>query len=472
MTSGPDTIALRAYTRKPGSKPLAHRKRGAALDEPSPYVLVFDTETRTDPSQALRVGFYQVRKAATLKEEGAFYPPYLLDDELADLRAYCDARGIRVRTLADFNEHVFLKYGYDLSGTITGFNLPFDISRIAIDHGESRGRRNQETGNMAGLRGGFSFTLVPSRNRPRVQVKHLSRKACLIQFSAFWDQPTPRGMRNRGLKVDHHKGYFVDVKTLSAALTSRGHSLESLCGALDVPTRKMASKAHGGPLTPDYLDYARGDVQASWECYAALMAMYGKHGLAVPAHKIISEASIGKAYLDEMGVAPLQACQDVPGEMFGRTMSTFYGGRAEVRHLRVSVEVRHTDFKSMYPTVNALMGLWPFVIADGFTSADTTEATRAFLLGVSREDFQKRETWRFLTTLVKIQPDSDLVPVRAKYDDSAKANNTIGLNYLSYRGGIWYTLADIVAAKVLTRKAPHIIEAFTFGAVPDVQLRE
>ncbi|WBQ14213.1 hypothetical protein L2D00_05895 [Hyphomonadaceae bacterium BL14] len=452
MTSGPDTIGLRAYTRKPGSQPLAKRKRGAALDEPSPYVLVFDTETNIDPSQALRVGFYQVRKSGVLIEEGAFYPPYLPDDELTDLRTYCEPRGFRVRTLADFSEHVLLKYGYDLGGVIAGFNLPFDISRVAIHHGPARGS----------MRGGFSFQLVASRNRPRVQVKHLSRRASLIQFSSFWDQPTPRGMRKRGLKVDHHKGCFVDVKTLSAALTSRSHSLESLCAALDVPTRKIASEAHGGPLTPDYLDYARDDVQATWECYAALTALYEKHALAVPAHKIISEASIGKAYLDEMSIAPLQACQDVPGDMFGLIMSTFYGGRAEVRIRRVPVEVRYTDFKSMYPTVNALMGLWPFVIAEGFTSADTTQETRAFLESVTREDFQARETWQALTTLVQIQPDGGLVPVRAKYDASPHANYTIGLNYLSYRGAIWYTLADVIAAKVLTGKTPRIVEAISF----------
>ena len=35
-------------------------------------------------------------------------------------------------TRAQFAEEIFYRYGYDLRGTIVGFNLPFDLSRIAI----------------------------------------------------------------------------------------------------------------------------------------------------------------------------------------------------------------------------------------------------------------------------------------------------------------------------------------------------
>ncbi|MHA6288663.1 hypothetical protein [Maricaulis sp. CAU 1757] len=460
MTDAPNKIALRAYTEKPNAKPVAKGSGRRGLDEPSPYVVIFDTETRTDASQGLRLGFYQIRKAGELVEEGAFFPPGTLSvSEEAELRAYCEARSLALRSLDDFNEGVLLTYGYDHNATIAGFNLPFDISRIAIKHGSAR----------RDMRGGFSFELVKSRNRPRIQVKHLSARASLIQFSAPWRQETPRGMRKRGLRTPRHGGYFVDLKTLAAALTSRSHSLASLCESLQTKTRKAASEEHGGPLTTSYLDYARDDVQATWECYAALVKDYETHDLNTPAHRIISEASIGKAYLKEMGIKSLLACQDVPRELFGTIMSTFYGGRAEVGIRRQPTEVIYTDFKSMYPTVNALMGLWRFVIAEGFTWADDTEGTRAFLSRTTRQDFQDRETWRALTTLVKVRPDEDLLPVRAKYDPSPNGTKTIGLNHLSYDGEIWYTLADVMAAKVLTGKAPEIIEAVSFKPGPAQQ---
>ena len=448
--STPETIALRAYTEKPNAKPVSKRNRRKGLDEASPWVLIFDTETRIDPSQALRVGFYQLRYDGELIKEGAFYDADVLDaDDQSVLKEYCSERDLGLLKVGAFNEQVFLEYGYAHNAVIVGMNLGFDLSRIAIHHGPARGS----------MRGGFSFQFSKSRHQPRVQVKHLSRKASLIQFSAPWREETPRGMRKHGLKTPRHSGFFTDVKTLAASILSHSHSLESLCDALGVATLKKAIEEHGGPLTPEYLNYAREDVQATWECYAALIERYEQHALSTPAHRIMSEASIGKAYLKEMGVDPLLACQDVPRELFGKIMSTFYGGRAEVRIRRIKTEVIYTDFKSMYPTVNALMGLWKYVIADGFTWQDATAEARAFLERISPTDFQKSTTWKALTTLVKVRPEKDVLPVRAKYDGKV---NTIGLNYLSYEGGLWYTLADVVAAKILSGKAPSILEAIRF----------
>lgn len=447
----PNKIAVRAYTEKPDAKPVAQKTPPPGIAEPSEWTLVFDTETRTDPSQALRVGFYQVRRSDDLAEEGAFFDPEVLDrNERADLEAYCLEKGLELRTVQDFNEAVFLRVGYDANGTVVGLNLPFDISRIAVAHGAARRT----------MRGGFSFELTKDTRRPRVRIKRLSARASLIDFARPGKNETARSSRKRDQETPAHRGYFCDVKTLAAALTSRSLSLEGLCAFLDVATRKQASEDHGGPLTDEYLDYARGDVQSTWECYQALMARYSEHDLSTPAHKILSEASIGKAYLKDFGIKPLLACQDVPRGHFGTIMSTYYGGRAEVRLRRTVTEVIYSDFKSMYPTVNTLMGLWRFVIAEGFNWFDTTEDTRRFLECVERDDFQRADTWANLCTLVRVKPAKDVFPVRAKYDGKI---NTIGLNYLSSQTSLWFTLADAVAAKLLTGKAPVILEAISFS---------
>ena len=75
-------------------------------------------------------------------------------------------------------------------------------------------------------------------------------------------------------------------------------------------------------------------------------------------------------------------------------------------------ETVYCDFKSMYPTVNALMGLWDFVIADGLEAYESTDATHAFLEAVTLDELQHPSTWRQLCTLVRIQPQKDLFPVR------------------------------------------------------------
>jgi hypothetical protein len=83
--------------------------------------------------------------------------------------------GLELLTKEDFVENVFYKLAYELRATIVGFNLPFDISRLAVGHNSARRRP---------MRGDFSFQLSENRWRPRIQVKHLSRRASMIRFTA------------------------------------------------------------------------------------------------------------------------------------------------------------------------------------------------------------------------------------------------------------------------------------------------
>ena len=67
-----------------------------------------------------------------------------------------------------------------------------------------------------------------------------------------------------------------------------------------------------------------------------------------------------------MGIAPWRVVQpDFPPEMLGPMLSSYYGGRSEVRIRREIRQVMLCDFLSMYPTVCTLMRLWPFIIANG-----------------------------------------------------------------------------------------------------------
>ena len=219
---------------------------------------------------------------------------------------------------------------------------------------------------------------------PRVRVKHLNPKAALIDFAKPGDQETARGMRNRGLKVSTFRGHFVDLKTAAAALLSRRGSLDSLASHLSTQTQKHKTDEHGGLTARNYLDYARADVQVTWECYEELNRRYHEHGLRRSIARLLSEASIGKGYLQAMGIKPFLACDPTfPRERFGEILCAYYGGRAEVRNRRVIREVLYCDFKSMYPTVNSLMGLWEFVISEGVVIEDTTEETRRFLDNVT-----------------------------------------------------------------------------------------
>jgi hypothetical protein len=451
----PKKIAVRAFVPPPAKQEHAKsdgRKRPQR--DASNWVLLFDTETTIDARQALRFGAFQVRDGARLDSAGVFFDPETLSPEEATLlKSFAEREGLECLSVEDFIEGVFFRVGYQWRGTIVGFNLPFDLSRLALRHGSARG---------ATMRGGFTFTLSTKPWLPKVQVKHLNSKAALIQYTKPARKPETRWELRKHGKRPPKRGAFIDLKTHAAALLSNSFSLASLGAFLEVEHCKQPVETHGGPLTDDYIGYCLNDVHTTYECYLRLRDKLKTHGLTqTKPSKILSEAGIGKGYLKEMGIRPFLEMQpDFPLALLGQTMSAYYGGRAEVRWRRTIKQVLYCDFLSMYPTVCTLQGLFSFVIGKHVTWRDATTETRAWLDAITLDELQRPESWKQLTTLVRVRSQADAFPVRAKYDGPS---NTIGLNYLTCDEPLWFTLADLIASKLLTGKTPEILEAIAFA---------
>jgi hypothetical protein len=455
-------IAVRAYAvaqPKPASKTATQdqptrRRRQVKAVPPSRWTLTFDTEFRVDAAQQLTVGTYQVREAGELREAGFFYDPATLSDaERSALYAHALSVGVEVRDVGDFVEAVFFPVLLDLDGTCIGFNLPLDLSRLAIHH---------DVAHSPSMRGGFTFQLSNDPYRPWLQVRHLNSHEAFIRFATPAHQRTSRSMRRRNIHLPASPGHFVDVHSLAVTLLEHKGDLRTLAELLGTPTQKSTVETYEGPITGAFLAYAAGDVEVTWECYAELARRYAALGLPTAIDLIYSAASIGKAHLDAMGISPWRDLQpDMPPDLVGAILGSYYGGRSEVHLRRVITQVRYCDFLSMYPTVCTLMGLWRFVTASGMTWTDTTAETQAFLDGVTLDALQSPDTWKELTTIVELVPAGDLLPVRAKYD---RTSYTIGLNYLTTDGTtMWYPLADLVNAKLNGERVPIIRRAITFA---------
>jgi hypothetical protein len=449
----PTSIAVRAFLRRAkAAKPRTRRPRTAGQIKPSNVVLVFDTETDLDEAQQLRFGTYQVYVDNKLDEQGLFYDPNTIPKrDLRVLHRYATRNDLRCRALEDFVARIFYGIGYDLGATIVGFNLPFDISRIACGHSTAK------TPSMAG---GFSFALSHDSRRGRVQVKMLSGSAPSIRFAS----PEHRARRRRGNEVPPSQGHFVDIRALAAALTNRPFSLKTLAKFLKTKHQKLSSDVLEGPLTDETIEYAMRDTLVTWECFAKLRDRYATHGLSgTEIQNIHSVASMGKAYFREIGIQPLSVTQpEIPPSLIGHIMSAYYGGRSEVHIRRQISQVLYCDFLSMYPTVCTLMNLWRFITAQGMTWTGTTQHTAAFLDAVTLADLQKPDTWKQLLVLVRVRPDGDIFPVRAKYGVKQDASYTIGQNYLTRDEPLWFTQADCIASKLRTGKSPKVLEAVTF----------
>lgn len=362
-------ILLRAYSTPIApldEKSSRDRRRGRRINPigPETISLVLDTETTLDPAMRARLAFYQIRVGDKCDEEGLVYEPReAFPDDVETVMAYAAARGLPTPITFDaLREKLFDIY--QVGGQIIGFNLPFDLSRIAIGSAPCKATKWNKA-----YRGGHSLVLWDSEYRPRIQIKHLTPRAALHQFAAP-NRGISRSARRRKDKVPVRRGTFIDVRTIAGALLADNFSLERLTEALDTPTRKIGTSAHGEPLTFAYLDYARADVQATWECHVALRDRHATFGLDTPLAMIRSEASIGKAMLDQMGVA---VHPNNDPDKLARDFHAYFGGRTEIRIRRTIVPVVLTDFMSMYPTVCTLMGLWRFVIAESVVERDATE---------------------------------------------------------------------------------------------------
>jgi hypothetical protein len=472
------SILLRAYAEVPYEK-----QRTKAPTTPQ-FVLVFDTETTADESQQLRFGTYQLVKRGKVIEKGLFYGK-VEPGELETLKIEAPKHGCaEPHSVFDFIHKIFLPTAFKAGGLVVGFNLPFDLSRLAIRHEAARvsraPRTPEEIATGAPLKdadrsmvGGFTFQLSPFDDQPFLRIKHLNSRSAYFRFAKPAQQETARSQRRRGERVQFQRGNFLDVKTLAAALTSKSHRLETLADYLGVKHKgKFTDFAR--PIDVEFIDYAVNDVETTRQCFEELVRRYQKHRLGMTAPQgIYSEAGLGKAYLKQMSVRPWREVQsNFDPATLGAIMSSYFGGRAEVHIRRTIVPTLYCDFASMYPTVCTLMGLWWFVIAQGVIEEDATDETQAFLDDVQLNELQDPATWKRLTTLVQVLPEADIFPVRTRYATRLKEQTksadmpTIGLNYLSADRPLWFTLADCVASKLLAGKAPKVVRAIRFAPKP------
>ncbi len=483
----PQTPRKRGSRSKSGATPKRSAVRARRrVPEPS-HVLIIDTETTTDEAQALTFGCWRYCRndpdRLVCVSEGLFYDDDLATTDpegFATLHQYAHShrasserdRPLELLSRSEFVEKVFYRAVYKARARMVGFNLPFDLSRLAVGVTEARGGDGF---------GGFSFILWRGRDashrerrqRPRLIVKSLSGKGAFMSFSKPMspddDDLIPLDADD-GLPDPNYawRGLFVDCGTLAFALTGETYSLARACDAFGVEG-KAKVEGHGGPITSDYIDYNRQDVVATMRLYEALMEELRRHPINLPPEKAFSPASLSKAYLAAMGIAPLlDRHRDFPPDVLGFAMSAFFGGRAECRVRRTSVPIQLVDFTSMYPTVDALMDLHRLQIAESIETEECASWLQALLAAVQLSDCFDPEFWPPLVGFALVLSEWDTLPVRASFDGKTFG---IGVTPLKSSEPLWYSFADCVASVLLTGKAPTILRAIRLTPKGSTSLR-
>jgi len=451
-------IFVRAHTVVP-AKPTRDRPSPAKWPD---EVLVFDTETTIDTAQKLNFGFFRRCKVGRIGyecvEEGLFYADDLdveqrevLDRFVADpenlpqldVKIFPPPMRLDIYNRSLFVERVFWK-AIRRGAMIVGFNLPYDLSRLAVKSGPSDD-------------GGWSLILSMRKSRktgeieinverPRVVVTSKGGKLTFISVKDIYrpEEWPPEGSR------------FLDLRTLGWALRNESFSLERACApdGFNVPGKLEHTPT--GRVTFEEIKYCRQDVRATANLLNAMKKEFDQHPIDLVPDKAYSPASIAKAYLEAMNIARPAKHFNANDKELGIAMQAYYGGRAECRIRKTAVPVVLTDFTSQYPTVNALLGNWSVLTADGITFEDCTSEANEMLASLELDAAFVPSFWKRLSFFALVQPDNDILPVRTVYNGRTQ---NIGLNYLTSTEPIWFAGPDVVGARLQTGKSPRIIKA-------------
>ena len=297
----------------------------------------------------------------------------------------------------------------------------------------------------------------------------------LIRFHLI-PEDSETGEPEDGYKFRGHFLYFTNARVCvnrSRTLTSFG--LRSVRD--QVPQRQYRRTRYhhtGRQLTTTGIDVA--GLPPRW------LSSYSKSTTGStyrPRRRRHTPASLGKAHLRKMGIAPvLERQPDFPKYYLGAAETQFR--RADERpYPEVRVLVVYTDFLSMYPTVNVLMGLWKFVVAEESIAQAEVSRIDGFDPRLRRKNCSNPKTWPELPAFVRVVPDADVLPTRAKYSWSptiTKWPRTICPSKVRRRrtvsGMRFQTLPRPCCS---TGRVPNIVEAFQIvphGVLPSlVRLR-
>jgi len=177
-------------------------------------VLAFDTETTTDQYQNLLFGSCGKWINGKLQYLYLFYADDLPKNKIRIIESCGKKHNRIILSRTEFVEKIFYPNVYHARAKCVGFNLPFDLSRLAIHFGKSRKMYN-----------GFTLKLGNNPNIPNIVIKSILRKASFIEFT----KPIRKKSQKRN---DHYKGCFVDLKTVTFSLTNQSYTLKKSTASL------------------------------------------------------------------------------------------------------------------------------------------------------------------------------------------------------------------------------------------------
>ncbi len=333
-------IAIPAEMKnKTREKPSPEDPQGSA-DPSWPEVLVIDTETRTPVDQCLTFGVWQRGRLVggnyEVIEEGIFYADDLPAREFEVLTKYMETAISDVRTFPPrfpvYSRNKFMKKVFwpalkKNAAMIVGFNLGYDLTRLALDWKQ-------------GNKGEWSLVMMQysdgneNINYPRILITPIDSKKAIIKLTRPCKKKLNGNVPAHEWKDAGEKIHFLDLRTSLWALYNKSHSLRSACDnkagpfkSLDLPQKDDHQPT--GEVTPDEIEHCRQDVRCTVALLNACKQEFDKHpDLDLKPWNAYSPASFGKATLKAMGITRPEIKFNIPNKKLGPWIQAYYGGRS------------------------------------------------------------------------------------------------------------------------------------------------
>jgi hypothetical protein len=367
---------------------------------------------------------------------------------------------------------IFYRIAYEDRALVIGYNLAFDLTRLAALWREVKKGRNVGAWHLDlwTFRDPMTGEERPSAGwRPGVILKRTAPDVVFIEF-------TGRRRESEGAKDLRYRGEFLDLSNLARALTGRHWTLaEALAAFTD---EALDKNLEHGRITPEYIDYCRADVRGAVLLAEALLELLdrlhpvsrGVGGHLSETH-LYSPGGLARAYLAAAGFSP----PAVPEDRRGPCAAASFGGWAEIQ-VRGRPPVVHVDFRRQYQTVFLLQGLQDLLAAERLEFVEDTAAVRAFVESVTLDDLFRPETHLRLNALCWVKPAGEILIGRWTFDERTAGT---GLDRFSLAMVPRYSdepvvvyLAHVIAAKLLTGRAPEIIRAERIVPIGRQRLRK
>src|ERR1700693_3483893 len=262
------TIILRGHTEVSEARKQRRAKKRANRKQPPkwpPIAMAFDCETRTDERQSLTFGFFRLLRNVCgsyneVREEGIFYDPEEVPpSEVRALKHYSarnwaeiskdvPSHKVLLLTKQEFIKQFFFPHA-EAGSLIVGFNLPFDLSRLAS--GARPATRVDKDWSLI-FRNEWSFPDILEKDEFRIKI---DRKDGKIAFFALSGSFVHKGRFSSS-------GRFLDLFALAWALTNTSYTLKGLANDLRKRGYKAPRKLEHEPsvrVTPAEISYCRQD---------------------------------------------------------------------------------------------------------------------------------------------------------------------------------------------------------------------